>query len=435
MRISRRIGLIVALLAGVALGPAQAAQGAQLTYYGGPVAHSMNVVVVEWGSGVRSTYTNASSGDPAFFSYLASQSGTPADIGGVLAQYMDTTGQNSQNRFSYGGIDQITPPTSSSTVQDSDIQSALASSIGSNALPAPAGDGLSTIYVVLFPPNVDVCDGGTCAYDANGFCAYHGSFPLNSSTHVLYAVGVDNGSGTPNDGFCGPSSNDLANQTDVLSHEFAETINDPLVAEAADWGPPLAWYNQSQGEIGDICVGPGEQASNGPWTVQKIWSNKDNQCVAGESAYSAPTAAFLAPSEGAPNQSVSFDASASTDPSSNSTSALYSGTTYSLPSGIASYQWSWGDGTYTAPSSSATATHTYTTGGNYNVSLTVTDQLGFTSTITQGISISSTGTLAPAVTTGTATGVSAQGATLGGTINPEGQSVTYQFLYGTTPAI
>ena len=437
VRIFRRIGLVFAvLLAFSAAGTA--AQAATLTYYGGPVSHSMNVILVKWGSLVRSTYTDPTSGDPGFFSYLASQSGSPADIGGVLAQYMDTTGHNSQNAFTYGGMDQISPSvganpssTNQETVQDSDIQSALASAISSTTLPTPPGNGLSTIYVVLFPPNDNVCSGGSCAYDANGFCAYHGSFPLNGSTHVLYAAMVDNGPNTPNFGFCGPSSNDVSNQTDVVSHEFAETINDPLVAEAANWGPPLAWYNQSQGEIGDICTGSTELASNGPWAVQKIWSNRDSKCVAAESAFSAPTAAFLAPTVGAPSQSLSFDASASSDPSSNTDSAFYSGLTYSLASGITGYQWDWGDGSTSGPSSTATASHTYANTGTYNVTLTVTDRLGFTSTITHQVAVSSDGTLAPAVTTGSPTGVSDQGATLNGTVNPENQSVQYQFIYGT----
>jgi len=39
---------------------------------------------------------------------------------------------------------------------------------------------------------------------------------------------------------------------------------------------------------------------------------------------------------------------------------------------------------------------------------------------------------APAVTTGAATGITSSGATLNGTVNPEGQASTYQFEYGTT---
>lgn len=440
-------GLVWLGLAGA--GEASAASsGSDLTYYGGPVAHSMQVILVEWGSTVRTSYTNSSSGDPAFFSYLASQDGSTSDIGGVLAQYMDTSDVNSQNKVSYGGMVQITPPTSGgakscllpSCVDDSTIQSTLQSNIQAGTLAPPSGSGLSTVYVVLFPPNTDVCDSGSCAYSRNGFCAYHGSFQM-SSTQVLYDAMVDNGPGTPNFGFCGPSSSDLANQTSVVSHEFSETINDPLVAESGNtFGPPLAWYNPSLGEIGDICVGPGEEASNGPWTVQRIWSNLDQNCVAGEPAYGAPTASFLAPSTAAPGQAASFDAASSSDPTADTAAASYSGNSFSISSGITSYQWNWGDGTPVANGSSPTSSHTFAAVGNYQVSLTVTDDLGFTSTVTREVSVSngSSGFQAPAprptATTGAASRITSTGATVAGTVNPDGVATTYLVEFGTSSA-
>lgn len=442
MSVLRRTKLLLLSLTWLGLlGAAPAASAVSLRYFGGPVVHSTNVHLVEWGSGVRSTYTDTNTGDPAFFSYLASQSGTTTDIGGVLAQYMDTTGANSQNKLSYGGLDAVTPPASGGVsgcalpgcVDDSVIQSELQDAINANTLSAPSGNGLQTMYVVLFPPGTDVCQGGGCAYDATGgFCAYHGSFPLTASTHVLYVAMVDNGPGSLNDGACGSSASDINNQTDVVSHEVAETINDPLVAESSRNGPPLAWYDTRLGEIADICVGATEQALNGTWTVQKIWSNRDGQCVAGESAYSAPTASFLADTTAATGQLVSFDASASTDPTGNSASMVYSRTSYSIGSGLARYRWDWGDGNTSTPSSSATATHAYASAGNYEVSLTVTDNLGFTSTVTHQIAVSGP-PQSPAVTTGSASGVDSQGATVNGTINPENQSVQYRFLYGTSP--
>ena len=90
--------LVLGLAMVTLIAAAPAAQAANLHYYGGPVAHSMNVVLVPWGNSARSSYTDSGSGDPAFFTYLAGQSGATSDIGGVLAQYMDTTGHNSQNR-------------------------------------------------------------------------------------------------------------------------------------------------------------------------------------------------------------------------------------------------------------------------------------------------------------------------------------------------
>lgn len=432
-RLTRLAPLLTALFLWAGPAPATASK---LLYYGGPVVHSANVVLVKWGPRVRTSYTNATTGDPAFFRYLAGQSGSTSDMGGVLAQYMDSTGHNSQNRLSFTGTAQISPTVgTSSGVQDSNVQTELAHGIGSGALPAPAGNGSSTIYVVLFPPGEDVCMDGSCAYDSGGgFCAYHGSFALQgSSTQILYAAMPDNGPGTPNYGYCGPSSSDLANQTSVVSHEVAETINDPLVAEAGPLAAPLGWYDPTlNGEIADKCDNL-PLASNGPWKVEPLWSNRDGRCESGEPSYSAPTASFLAASSVSPGAPLSFDASTSSDPTSNRASALEQnlGSTYSISSGIVSYQWNWGDGSATSTSSTPASTHSFASAGTYQVSLTVTDALGFTSTVTHAVTVSPGGYVAPVATTGIATGVDYQGATLNGTIDPENQSVSYQFVYGT----
>jgi alkylated DNA nucleotide flippase Atl1 len=63
----------------------------------------------------------------------------------------------------------------------------------------------------------------------------------------------------------------------------------------------------------------------------------------------------------------------------------------------------------------------------------VTDDLGFTSTSTHQVSVTDGGTQAPVAQTTSAARVNSQGATLGGTINPENQTVSYSFDYGTSP--
>ena len=429
-----RAGLLAAAVAWLTLLAGSAtASASQLLYYGGPVVHSANVVLVEWGPDVRSTYTNPTTGDPGLFKYLSSQNGSTTDIGGVLAQYMDSTGHNSQNNFTFLGAVQINPsvaPTPPGKVLDSQIQSVLANQINGGVLPAPAGNGLTTIYVVLFPPNDNVCfDASSCAYGNNGgFCAYHGSFNLNSSTNILYAAMVDNGPGTPNFGGCGGNASDVGNQTSVVSHETSETINDPLNQVAS-------WYDyNANGEIADKCDAQ-PLAANGPFTVEPIWSDINKGCESGEPAYSAPTASFLAPSTGSAGQQLSFNAGSSSDPAADSASATNqnNGATFSISSGIASYQWNWGDGSANTTSSNPNASHTFAGAGNYQVSLTVTDHLGFKSTKTLQVSVGGGSPGTPQASTGTATGLDSQDATLNGTVNPEGQSVSYQFELGTDP--
>lgn len=421
-RMNRGLRLITVGIAWlVLLGTGQAASASNLVSHGGPVAHSMNGVLVDWGPNVNAVYTNETNGDPGLIKYLAANSGSTGDIGGVLAQYMDTTRHNAANSVTYGQQYQINPSVTSTTIVDSQVQSELGAQIQAGHLPHPAGDGLQTIYLVLFPSGDTECiDGAQTQCSGSYFCAYHGSTTLSDGTNLLYAVLPDNMSGSMTVG-CGTASTLLGDQTAYLSHEWAETITDPL---------GTAWWDSSGNEVGDKC----NQllATQAGWTFQQEWSNLDSGCLSAASTYSAPTASFVSPSSTGPGQQTTFDASSSSDPAANSALMTFAGTSYSIGSGISSYQWNWGDGSSSTASSQATATHPYASDGTYQVSLTVTDGLGFTSTITHQIAVS--GTPVPVATTGSATAVSTSGATLNGTVNAENQSVSYQFAYGASPS-
>jgi PKD repeat protein len=80
----------------------------------------------------------------------------------------------------------------------------------------------------------------------------------------------------------------------------------------------------------------------------------------------APVASFTAT---VTNMDVAVDGTASSDSDGN----------------LVSYAWQWGDGTPNG--SGVTASHTYTAGGNFNVRLTVTDNLGGTNTTTRQVTI------------------------------------------------
>jgi hypothetical protein len=433
----------------LAASSARADNGDPLTYYGGPVAHSMTGVIVDWGPSINSLYTNETTGDPGLIKYFAASSGATAGIGGVLAQYVDTSGHNAANSVTYGQQYPITPSVTNATIEDPQVQSELRSQIYAGNLPTPSGNGLSTVYLVLFPAGDTICvpDGssanGSCSGQA--FCAYHGSTELANGTHVLYAVLPDNTSGPMTEG-CGGESTLFQDQTSYTSHEWSETITDPLVAEAQSPGPPLSWYDNrcgssvcNAGEIGDKC----SQVTSvqGGWTVQREWSNLDSACTASEPSFSSPTASFVAPAAAAPGHSLRFDGSGSTDPAGDHTSASYGGASYSIPAGLASYAWSWGDSTPNG--TGASATHSYAADGNYQVSLTVTDNLGFTSTVTKQVSVSgpsqaapivtTTATPPPTVSTGTVT-VAGTKATTRGTVNPHGARTSYHFELGARTA-
>ncbi len=408
---------------------ASADTGDPLAYYGGPVAHSMTGVLVDWGHDINPIYTDPTSGDPGLLKYLASQSGTPNGIGGVLAQYLDTSGANSANQVTFGGQFAITPSTTATTLEDAQVGSELIAQIGSGALPAPAGNGLTTDYLVLFPAGTTVCDSDGCSGQA--FCSYHGSTQLADGTYVLYDVLPDNTTGPMTQG-CGEQS-PIRNQTMYLSHEWAETIDDPLVDDASSLAPPLSWYDSNCptasslcGEVADKCNQ--EPTLEGDWTVQLLWSNLDHACVGTEYLYGTPSTSFTVPGSAAPGAPLTFVASAS-DPPDNSASATWQGQQYAIAAGIASLVWSWGDGT--PPASGSQAIHTFATPGIYDVTLTATDNLGFTGQATQAIGV--WGPQGPPLAqTGVATSVKPASAILTGTIDAAGTSAGYRFEYGTT---
>jgi hypothetical protein len=57
--------------------------------------------------------------------------------------------------------------------------------------------------------------------------------------------------------------------TSTSSHELCEAITDAV--------PGTGWYDQTHGEIGDICAWKTKQL--GGYTVQLEWSNQQNNCM------------------------------------------------------------------------------------------------------------------------------------------------------------
>lgn len=57
--------------------------------------------------------------------------------------------------------------------------------------------------------------------------------------------------------------------TSTSSHELCAAITDPI--------PGSGWYDDVNGEIGDICAW--KTKKTGPHMVQLEWSNKANKCA------------------------------------------------------------------------------------------------------------------------------------------------------------
>ncbi len=268
------------------------ASTAHLNYYGGPVVSNMQVVIVLWGTG---TYLPELSGSPSTGSmtsfYTQALNSSYVDW---LSEY-NTSGQASGTGQTIGrtttnavnGPITITPSTSasSSTIDDSVIQTELQAQIASGILPKPTADAqgyANTYYALFFPKGTSISlsgSGNSCA--SGGFCAYHGTIAYSSNVNLLYGVHPDLNAGICSTG-CGGSAKIFDNQTSVASHEMVETMTDPGVGLACCYAPPMAWYDQTNGEIGDICNGQQGTlvgADSITYTVQKEWSNAAGSCI------------------------------------------------------------------------------------------------------------------------------------------------------------
>jgi Bacterial Ig-like domain (group 3) len=262
--------------------------GAHLTYYGGRVVGNAQIIQVLWGSGSYLSQVSGT-GTPSmasFYEQLLSSSYTnwldseynTVDVGGTK------TNQHIGNgRFTVQV--EITPSVTSHTVDDTQIQAELANQISAGHLPAPATDAQGnaiTIYAVFFPPGITITQGGSSSCVAGGFCAYHGTVAANGGhDEFYYGVHPDMQAGSGCATGCGSSST-FGNYTSVASHELIETITDAEVGLATTNGPPLAWYDDTNGEIGDICnAQQGTFVGNDGQTyvLQYEFSNAQSNCI------------------------------------------------------------------------------------------------------------------------------------------------------------
>jgi hypothetical protein len=262
--------------------------GAHLTYFGGPVISNVHVVQVLYGSGSYNSQV-AGAASPSMGNFFSDLLGTNSGYINLLSQY-DTPASGGTNQTigngTFDGLFQIVPSAANngSTIDDTNIQAELLAQITAGHLPAPLSDGagnVNTIYMIYFPPGKTITQGGSSSCVGGGFCAYHGTTSNTlSSEHLLYGVLPDMQAGSGCAVGCGNSST-FGNYTSVTSHELTEAITDADVGIATVFGPPLAWYDMTNGEIGDICnAQQGSYTANGTtYTIQLEFSNAANNCV------------------------------------------------------------------------------------------------------------------------------------------------------------
>ena len=227
-----------------------AAPSAKLVYNNGPLLTAVQVFTVFWGTAwQQSPLSDTAQNINAFFDYILTSS-----LMDQLAEY-SVQGQSIGHGSRVGTVT-LTTSDPGTTVDDSAIQQMLNNNIASNsAFPQPTAD---TLYFVYLPGGVTVTAGGSSS--CSSFCGYHDA--INSK--VYYAVMP-----YPDCSGCLSSLAAFDSLTSTSSHELCEAITDPV--------PGQGWYDQTNGEIGDICAW--QTKTVGSYTVQQEWSNSSNSCV------------------------------------------------------------------------------------------------------------------------------------------------------------
>jgi hypothetical protein len=228
---------------------AAAAPAARLVYNSGPLLAQAHVFTVFWGLDWEQT----------------SQSPLIAQVNGffdfvLTSSLMDQLAEYSVPQYSIGhgkriGTLTLTDPDVTKSVDDSAIQQMIQQQLAAGKLPKSTAN---TLYFVFLPSGVTVTQGGSASCQA--FCGYHDAI----SNEVFYAVMP-----FPDCSGCSSSLATFDALTSIASHELCEAITDPI--------PGQGWYDDANGEIGDICAWQTKKI--GQYTVQKEWSNKAGSCV------------------------------------------------------------------------------------------------------------------------------------------------------------
>jgi hypothetical protein len=263
--------------------------GGTFSYYGGPVISNIHVVEVLWGSFVDVPSTT---GLPQFLTDVVNSNyfDLLSEYGTVGVQAIGGQAGSNQliGRGVFDGKFTINPSVCPGgatnplcNITNEQIQAELQRQLAN--LPAPVKDAQSnynTIYLLYFPPGVHISLGtiGSCVQF--GFCAYHASLAGQLASELPYGVFPDFGPTSACSQGCGQSTS-ANNMMSATSHELGEAVTDSNVGNASGDAPPLAWYNNNFGEIGDICNQDQQQITVGThtYTVQALYSNMQNGCV------------------------------------------------------------------------------------------------------------------------------------------------------------
>lgn len=229
-------------------------------YSGGPVVYCPVVYTSFWGSSWNSGLNSQIA--TQLNRFMQDLIGSPWM--NVLTQY----GPSGLGVFAQSSFLPFVP----TTLAVADYQRILQACITAGVLPEPANVNTTKTgvpVVMIFLDQTVAINGGGRQLNIPGAqdAGYHEWLITTAGNPLLYAFHWYQA--------------DVANITWVASHEFAETLTDPLYNA---WTPDNAGH-----EIGDYCDANNFDlvVSGRSWNTQTIWSNHDNGCV-GQAAAKLP---------------------------------------------------------------------------------------------------------------------------------------------------
>jgi hypothetical protein len=221
----------------------------QLTYRGGPLLTNVQVFAIFWGAAWQDPENAALAQHMNnFFDFILT-----SKLIDQLSEY-SVRGQSIGHGARTGSLVFVDSEPGPS-LADSEIQTMLRNAIAADTFPANSANAL---YYVFLPPGTKVQQGGSKSCQA--FCGYHDATPHN----IFYAVMPYPGCTGCEGGLAVPDA-----LTSTSSHELCEAITDPA--------PGTGWYDDANGEIGDICAW--KTKTLGGYVVQLEWSNAADACV------------------------------------------------------------------------------------------------------------------------------------------------------------
>jgi hypothetical protein len=221
---------------------------AKLTYRGGALLQNVEVFTVFWGKLWGSNQASIKMmGDlNKFFATIL--------VSPAIDQLAEYSVPTKIGHGSFIGTKVIGANAPVGSITDSAIKKQLKKWIAAQTVPPTTKN---TLYFIYLDPGIVSIMGGSRS--CQSYCGYH-----DHVGKVYYAVMP-----YPTCSGCLGGKQAFDALTGTSTHELCEAITDPV--------PGLGWYDDKNGEIGDICAWNFKKV--GGYNVQSEWSNQQNKCV------------------------------------------------------------------------------------------------------------------------------------------------------------